>query len=71
MTNKERLEKYNQELKHFQSIYNNKGYYKINQTCTTDSKVGNTHKSFKSSMRPITIKEMTLGTTYKDRYIKL
>ena len=71
MPNKERLEKYNQELKHFQSMYNNKGYYKINQTCTTDSKVGNTHKSFTSSMKPITIKEMTLGTTYKDRYIKL
>ena len=69
MPNKERLEKYNRELKQIQSAYN-KNYYKLNQTCTTDCKVGITSKSFNSNMKPITIKEMTLGTTYKNRYIK-
>ena len=69
MPNKQRLEEYNRELKKIQSMYN-KDYYLINQTCTTDSKVGSTHKSFDNSMKPITIKEMTLGTTYKNRYIK-
>ena len=70
MPNEERLEKYNRELKHFQSMYK-KDYYLINQTCTTDCKVGSTHKSFDNKMKPITVKEMTMGTTYKDRYIKL
>ena len=69
MPNKERLEKYNRDLKKFQSLYN-KDYYLYNQTCTTDSKVGTTHKSFNNNMKPITIKDMTLGTTYKNRYIK-
>ena len=69
MPNKERLEKYNRELKQIQSEYK-KNYYKINQTCTTDSKVGKTNKLFNSNMKPITIKEMSLGTTYKNRYIK-
>jgi tetratricopeptide (TPR) repeat protein len=69
MPNEERLEKYNRELKHFQSMYK-KDYYLINQTCTTDCKVGSTHKSFNNKMKPITVKEMTMGTTYKDRYIK-
>ena len=69
MPNKQRLEQFNSQLKQFQSLYK-KDYYLINQTCTTDSKVGNTHKSFDNNMKPITIKEMTLGTTYKNRYIK-
>ena len=69
MPNKERLEKYNRDLKKFQSFYN-KDYYLYNHTCTTDSKVGTTHKSFNNNMKPITIKDMTLGTTYKNRYIK-
>ena len=69
MPNKQRLEKFNNQLKEFQSL-KEKNYYMINQTCTTDSKVGNTHKSFKNDMKPITIKEMTLGNTYKNRYIK-
>jgi tetratricopeptide (TPR) repeat protein len=69
MPNEERLEKYNRELKKFQSMYK-KDYYLINQTCTTDCKVGSTHKSFDNKMKPITVKEMTMGTTYKDKYIK-
>ena len=68
MPNKERLENYNSVLQKFKSI--NKDLYLINQTCTTDCKVGNTHKSFNNDMKPITIKEMTMGNTYKNRYIK-
>ena len=69
MPNKERLEKYNRFLNNFQSMYN-KDNYQYYHTCTTDSKVGTTHKSFNNNMKPITIKDMTLGTTYKNRYIK-
>ena len=69
MPNKQRLENYNRLLKNFQSKYN-KDLYFINKTCTTDCKVGNTCKSFDNNMKPITIKDMTLGTTYKNRYIK-
>ena len=51
-------------------IKNDKSYFQFKQTCTTDSKVGSTHKSFNPKMKPITIKEMTMGYTYRDRYIK-
>ena len=68
MSNKERLEKYNLELKEIRAEYDQYNY-KINQTCNTDCKVGKTNKSFNNNMRPITIKEMSLGTTYKNRYI--
>ena len=50
----------------------NKNQYSIiNNTCITDCKVGKTQKSFNNDMKPITIKEMSLGTTYKNKYIKL
>ena len=68
MPNKERLDLFNRDLKQFQKNYN-KDNIMLNQTCTTDSKVGNTNKSFNNNMKPITIKDMTLGTTYKNRYI--
>ena len=42
MSNEERLENYNRVLKHFQSIHK-KDLYLLNQTCTTDCKVGSTH----------------------------
>ena len=38
----------------------------INNTCNTDCKVGKTKKSFNNDMKPITIKGMLLGTTYKN-----
>ena len=69
MPNKERLEKYNKELKHYKSLINNKNKTLVYQTCTTDCKVGSTNKKYKSDMKPITVKEMTLGTTYINRYI--
>ena len=70
MPNEERLKKFNKELKKMIRIKNDKSYFQFKQTCTTDSKVGSTHKSFNPKMKPITIKEMTMGNTYRDRYIK-
>ena len=70
MPNKERLEKYNAEVKEHKLILKNKKYNFIHQTCTTDCKVGTTNKKFNNDLKPITIKEMTLGTTYKNKYIK-
>ena len=71
MPNQKRLEIFNKDYQQFfDRVISNK-YYTVTQTCTTDCKVGSTNKSFKNSMKPITIKEMTLGTTYRDRYIKL
>ena len=50
----------------------NKNQYSIiNNTCITDCKFGKTQKSFNNDMKPITIKEMSLGTNYKNKYIKL
>ena len=69
MPNNERLKQFNTELKQIRK--ERKTYpTAIKHTCTTDCKVGSTNKSFNSNMKPITIKEMTLGTTYKNRYIK-
>ena len=70
MPNEERLKKFNKELKKMIRIKNDKNYFQFKQTCTTDCKVGSTHKSFNPKMKPITIKEMTMGNTYRDRYIK-
>ena len=70
MPNEERLKKFNKELKKMIRIKNDKSYFQFKQTCTTDCKVGSTHKSFNTKMKPITIKEMTMGNTYRDRYIK-
>ena len=68
MSNEERLDNYNEILKKFKLSYKSDLYY-YNGTCTTDCKVGNTQKSFNNNMKPIRIKEMTLGTTYRNRYI--
>ena len=70
-SNKEILEEYNKTLKHFKSTLNLNGYSKINQTCTSDCQVGKTHKSFNNNMKSITINEMSLGNTYKKKYIQL
>ena len=70
MPNEERLKKFNKELKKMIRIKNDKNYFQFKQTCTTDCKVCSTHKSFNPKMKPITIKEMTMGNTYRDRYIK-
>ena len=72
ISNKERLDNYNRTFKKFQLSFNS-DLFVVNRTCTTDSKVGNTHKSFNARMKPITIKEMplnSLGTIYRNRYIK-
>ena len=69
MSNEKRLENYYKKFKLFQMSIKKTDLYLINKTCTTDCKVGNTQKSFNSNMKPITIKEMTLGTTYRNRYI--
>ena len=69
MSNKEKLDNFYHEFKNFQLSLNS-NFNLINRTCTTDCKVGSTHKSFNNSMKPITIKEMELGTTYRNRYIK-
>ena len=71
MPNQKRLEMFNKEYQYFYDRVISNKYNTVTQTCTTDCKVGSTNKSFKNSMKPITIKEMTLGTTYRDRYIKL
>ena len=70
MSNEERLRKFNKELQKQKKMYKSNNLYEIKQTCTTDCKVGSTNKSFNTKMKPITIKEMTMGNTYKDRYIK-
>ena len=68
MPNKERLDNFNKELSYYRR--KQKDHIILKQTCTTDSKVGLTHKSFNPKMKPITIKDMTMGNIYKDRYIK-
>lgn len=68
MTNKERVENFNNVLNKFKLM--NKCPYIVNKTCTTDCKVGNTNKSFNNDMKPITIKDMVMGNIYKNRYIK-
>ena len=68
MTNKERVENFNNVLNKFKLM--NKFPYIVNKTCTTDCKVGNTNKSFNNDMKPITIKDMVMGNIYKNRYIK-
>ena len=70
-SNKQILKEYNKTLKQFKSTLNLTGYISINQTCTTDCQIGKTHKSFNNNMHSITINEMTLGNTYKNKYIKL
>ncbi len=71
-SNKQILEDFNDQLEKMKKIEMNKNQYSIiNNTCTTDCKVGKTQKSFNNDMKPITIKEMSLGTTYKNKYIKL
>ena len=71
MSNKERLQKFNIQLKKNKKLRNDKDYFQIKETCTTDCKVGSTKKSFDPKMKPITIKEMTMGNTYKNKYIEL
>ena len=71
MSNKERLQKFNIQLKKNKKLRNDKDYFQIKETCTTDCKVGLNNKTFDPKMKPITIKEMIMGNTYKDRYIKL
>jgi hypothetical protein len=44
-------------------------FLQLKQTFVTDSKVGSVHKTFNPKMKPITIKEMTLGDKYEDKYI--
>ena len=71
MSNQERLERFNKESEKQKRIRNNKDLFQFKQTCTTDSKVGSTNKAFDPKMKPITVKEMTMGNTYRNRYIKL
>ena len=71
-SNKQILEDFNDQLEKMKKIEMNKNQYRIiNNTCITDCKFGKTQKSFNNDMKPITIKEMSLGTTYKNKYIKL
>ena len=71
ISNEERLKKFYKEMNRTKNILNDKTKTAIKQTCTTDCKVGSTHKSFNPKMKPITLKEMKMGNTYKDRYIKI
>ena len=71
MSNKERLERFNKESEKQKRMRNNKDLFQFKQTCTTDCKVGSTNKTFDPKMKPITVKEMTFGNTYRNRYIKL
>ena len=71
MSNQERLERFNKESEKQKRIRNNKDLFQFKQTCTTDSKVGSTNKTFDPKMKPITVKEMAMGNTYRNRYIKL
>ena len=69
-SNKQILEEYNKDLQKYKSINNLNGY-RVNHTCTSDCQIGKIYKSFNNNMKSITINEMTLGTTYKKKYIKL
>ena len=71
MSNKERLERFNKESEKQKRMRNNKDLFLFKHTCTTDCKVGSTNKTFDPKMKPITVKEMTMGNTYRNRYIKL
>ena len=69
--NEQRLANFNRDLNSFRIYTNPKNNYSLIQnTCTTESKAGSKHKNFNSNMKPIKISEMTMGTTYKNRYIK-
>ena len=73
ISNEERLKNFNKELPKFKKMKKmekDKTKTILKNTCTTDSKVGLTHKSFNPKMKPITIKEMEMGNVYKDKYIK-
>ena len=63
ISDEERLKRFNKEFKKTQNIMKDKSHFQFKQTCTTDCKVGSTHKSFDPKMKPITIKEITLGNT--------
>ena len=55
-SNKQILEDFNDQLEKMKKIEMNKNQYSIiNNTCTTDCKVGKTQKSFNNDMKPITI----------------
>ena len=71
MSNELRLQTFNKELAKAQRMNKDKTKTQFKQTCTTDCKVGSTKKSFDPKMKPITIKEMTMGNTYKNKYIEL
>ena len=70
MSNQERLKRFNKELEKQNKMKKKKNVTLFKQTCTTDCKVGSTNKSFDPKMKPITMKEMTMGNTYRNRYIK-
>ena len=70
MPNQKRLEMFNKEYQHFYDRVISNKYYTVTQTCTTDCKVGSTNKSFKNSMKPITIKEMTQKVKVSEKTIK-
>ena len=73
ISNEERLKNFNKELPKFKKMKKmekDKTKTILKNTCTTDSKVGLTHKSFNPKMKSITIKEMEMGNVYKDKYIK-
>ena len=70
MSNELRLKNFNKELAKFQLMNKDKTINQFKQTCTTDCKVGSTKKSFDPNMKPIAIKEMTMGNTYKNKYIE-
>ena len=74
MPNELRLENFNKEFQKSLLMRQDKThaqFKEFKETCTTDCKVGLTKKSFDPKMKPITIKEMTLGNTYKNKYIEL
>ena len=71
MSNELRLKNFNKELEKMKLMRKDKTHMQFKETCTTDCKVGSTQKSFDPKMKPITIKEMTMGNTYKNRYIEL
>ena len=71
MSNELRLKNFNKELEKMNLMRKDKTIKQFKETCTTDCKVGSTQKSFDPKMKPITIKEMTMGNTYKNKYIEL
>ena len=70
MSSKKRLEGFYKAYNFMKSAYKQKNSTIVN-TFNVETKIGNNNKIFNKDMKPITIKEMELGNTHSNRYIKL